>query len=151
MAKIEQVLNLILTDLGVVVCEELTDEFGVLVVDDQVLVSADGTGVAPTHFAVHDAFPPGPGVTVSGISKVPTVELPDLAIAIPVFQQRTSLGKCQTYESKWFIYTIYCRVFFARFQKNSSPPSKKLKPVFGKKLNTILRQLWESRKKLEMF
>ena len=78
-------MNLCLTDLGVVVCEELTDEFGVLVVDDQVLVSADGTGVAPTHLAVHDAFPPGPGVTVSGISKVPTVELPDLAITIPVF------------------------------------------------------------------
>ena len=85
LAKIEQVLNLILTDLGVVVCEELTDEFGVLVVDDQVLVSADGTGVAPTHLAVHDAFPPGPGVTVSGVGKVPTVELPDLAITIPVF------------------------------------------------------------------
>ena len=117
MTKLEQVLNLCLTDLGVVVCEELTDEFGVLVVDDQVLVSANGAGVAPTHFAVHDAFPPGPGVTVSGISKVPTVELPDLAIAIPVFQQRTSLGNCRTYESKWFICTIYCRVFFARFQK----------------------------------
>ena len=109
-----------LTDLGVVVCEELTDEFGVLIVDDKVLVSADGTGVAPTHFAVHDALPPGPGVTVSGICKVPTVELPDLAIAIPVFQQRKPLGNCQTYESKWFIYTIYCRVFFARFQKTQT-------------------------------
>ena len=122
-----------LTDLGVVVCEELTDEFGVLIVDDKVLVSADGTGVAPTHFAVHDALPPGPGVTVSGISKVPTVELPDLAIAIPVFQQRTSLGNCQTYESKWFIYTINCRVFFARFQKTQGRLPKKLKPIFGKK------------------
>ena len=54
--------------------------------DDEVLVSADGTGVTPTHLAVHNAFPPGPRVAVSGSGEVPTVKLPNLAVTIPALK-----------------------------------------------------------------
>jgi len=37
------------------------------------------------------------------------------------------------YGSISLLFSLYYRVFFCPFSKNSRPPSKKLKPIFGKK------------------
>jgi len=46
---------------------------------------------------------------------------------------------------------IYSRVFFCPFSKNSRPPSKKLKPFFGTKLNAMEATLGIKKKTQNFF
>ena len=68
-------------DLAVVVSEELVEKLGVSVVHDQVLVSADGAGVAGLELAPPDAGLPG-RLPRPALGEVPAVELPHAGGAI---------------------------------------------------------------------